>query len=308
MSIYSAYGLTIKSDLLLPELRSGNKEDTIDLYIKQGSIPLPKLQPTPIQRQGVTACFGGDAKRPYLHWSGVATFYVPSKNTLIVQPEKADIEPELLNLYILSEALGLILYQQGYLLLHGSAIKVKGKVVVFAGAAGAGKSTTAAAFARLGYPILGDDMVAMKLAPGGKVMVYPGYPQVKVWSPTVQGLNLQGENLAVLFPGSKKQLLRPRKFLTEPCVLAHCFILSSGDRLHLSPLKGQQALMSFMKYFPCPGQMLEGGAWENYNRQCLQLMKLIPLWQLQRPNDFKILKKFVVWLIRKMAREESPKH
>ncbi|MEM9275138.1 MAG: hypothetical protein AAGA80_19560 [Cyanobacteria bacterium P01_F01_bin.143] len=302
MPLYSAYGLTIKSDFLLPELLPG--EGKIDLHIHQGKIQAPKLEPTNIKRQGVSSYFGGNDRAAYLHWPDVATFCAQDGRYLTVQPERDELESRYLNLYILSEALGMILYQRGYLLLHGSAVKVKGKAVIFAGAPGAGKSTMAAAFSRLGYPLLGDDMVAVKFTTEGQVMVYPGFPQIKIWSPTVQGLKLKSEALSPLFSGSHKKLLRPRRFLPEPLPLARCFILSRGEKLQLSSLEGHKALMSLFRFFSCPGQMLVGESLDTYRQLCLELTKIVPIYALKRPDNFRVLNKFVNWLIEEMKKKQ----
>ena len=301
MSLYSAYGLTIKSDFLLPELLPG--VGIINLHVQKDKIQVPALEETSIKRQGVSAYFGGNDQTAYLHWPEVASFFAQDGKYLTVQPAKDELDSSYLNLYLLSEALGMILYQQGYILLHGSAVKVKGKAVIFAGAPGAGKSTMAAAFSRLGYPILGDDMVAMKLTPQGQVIVYPGFPQIKIWSPTVQGLKLQSETLSPLFSGSHKKLLRPQKFRPEPIPLAACFMLSRGEKLELNSLEGQKALMSLFRFFSCPGQMLVGESLDNYRQQCLALTKIIPILELKRPDNFSVLRKFVNWVIKSSKTE-----
>lgn len=302
MSLYSAYGLTIKSDFSLPELLPGSGK--INLHIQKDKIQVPTLEETSIKRQGVASYFGGNDQTAYLHWSEVATFFAQDGQYLSVQPVKDEIDSSYLNLYLLSEALGLILYQRGYILLHGSAVKVKGKAVIFAGAAGAGKSTMAAAFSRLGYPILGDDMVAMKLTSDGQVMIYPGFPQIKIWSPTVRGLNLKSETMSPLFSGSHKKLLQPQKFRSQPLPLARCFMLSRGEKLTVTSLEGQKALMSLFKFFPCPGQILTGESLDNYRQQCLDLTRIIPMFELKRPDNFRVLKKFVNWLIKSMKEEQ----
>jgi len=301
MPIYHAYGLNIQSDFSLPKLVLG--EGKINIHITKGKIKTPKLEATPIQRQGINCYFGGNHSVAYLHWPGVGTFLAEEGKKLIVEPEKEELDPKFLNLYILSEALGLMLFQQGYILLHGSGVKVKGRAVIFAGAAGVGKSTLAAAFSRLGYPILGDDLVAMKLTENGQVMVYPGFPQVKVWSPTVEGLKLNSETLSPLFDGSSKQFLHPQKFLPQPLPLEYCFILSRGNKLKLIQMNRQEALISLMRFFPCPGQILNEDSLEPYYQQCLQLTQLIPILKLELPNDFTMLNKFVNRLIRSMGKK-----
>lgn len=69
--------------------------------------------------------------------------------------------------------------------LHASAVIIKGTAVLIMGVSGAGKSTTAAAFASLGYPVLTEDLAALTIADGG-VLVQPGYPRIRLWSRSVE--------------------------------------------------------------------------------------------------------------------------
>ena len=298
MQTYQAYGLKIQSEFTLPELITGVGEP--EIFIRKGTVNPPELVETNIQRQGKTAYFGGNINSAYLQWQGVGNFLAQDGHTLIVDPEENQVDSQLLNLYILSEALGLILHQRGFFLLHASAVKVGEQAIIFAGAPGAGKSTTAAAFSQQGYPVLGDDMVAMKLEANGKVMVYPAFPQVKIWQQSVRGLNYDTSDLQPLFTGSQKQVVRNHEnFPTQPLPLAHTFVLEKGRPLALKRLKGQRALMSLMRFFPCPGQLLTGEDLEKHLQSATQVVHQVPMWKIRRPNNFVVLQK----LVKKLAKQ-----
>src|SRR4028118_942764 len=122
MFFYQTYGVNIHSDFPLTELLQGGEKR--DIYIQKGKLKSPPLEPTSINRQGIEASFGGTPQEAYLRWQGIVTLLAKDGNILIVDPDSDNIDPQLLNLYILSEALGLILYQRGLFLLHASAIKI----------------------------------------------------------------------------------------------------------------------------------------------------------------------------------------
>src|SRR5262249_31080406 len=63
------------------------------------------------------------------------------------------------------------------------------------GLPGAGKSTTAAALARQGHPVLSDDIVALSEQEGA-FLAQPGYPRLRLWPESVQALS----NAASAFP------------------------------------------------------------------------------------------------------------
>jgi hypothetical protein len=76
---------------------------------------------------------------------------------------------------------------RGLVPLHSSAVVIDDRAVLFAGAAGVGKSSTAAAFATLGLPVLSDDVVVVADA-ADDVIAHPACPRVSVWADSAQGL------------------------------------------------------------------------------------------------------------------------
>jgi hypothetical protein len=295
MFFYQTYGVNIHSDFPLTELLQGG--NGADIYIQKGKLKPPPLEPTSINRQGIEALYSGTTHEAYLQWQGIATLLAKDGTTLIVDPDSDDIEPQLLNLYILSEALGLILYQRGLFLLHASAVKIGQQVVIFAGPPGAGKSTTAAAFARCGYTVLADDMVAMSLDSAGKAMVYPGFPQIKIWPSAVKGLGYNPSSLPPLFSGSRKRVLRQKEnFPVEPFPLAHVFILEEGANLKIIKMAKMEAFFSLSRFFPLPSDLLQGTALEHHFQQCVQLTGELDIWKVENPKNFDELEKLVRWV------------
>ena len=301
MFFYQAYGLNIHSQFFFPELsqfpKVQNRGEERDIYIRKGKIEPPILEATSIQRQGIEALFGGNIQEAYIKWQGVATLLAKDGYTLIVDPESHNIDPQLLNLYILSEALGLILYQRGLFLLHASAVKIGEQVVIFAGPPGAGKSTTASAFAQGGYTVLADDMVAIKLDATGKAMVVPGFSQIKIWPSAARGLGYNLSALPTLFPGSRKRVIRQTEnFPIEPFPLARIFILEEGANFKITPMEGTDAFFNLARFFPLPSAILQGNARERHFQECIQLLNQVDIYKLENTKDFQTIKELVNWV------------
>lgn len=292
MYYYQAYGQDIASEFHLPELISGGSGK--DLQIRKGKIDLPELNETIIGRQGLKSFFGGTFNEAYMCWQGLGKFLAKDGCELIVESLGDDIPPEFLNLYILSEALGMVLHQKGLFLLHASAIQVGNSAIVVIGNPGAGKSTTAAAFAQRGHAVLTDDMVALQVQAGHTPQVIPGFPQIKIWSSSVEGLNYDANNLQVLFPGSTKQVIRqPEGFPLQPIPLSKIYFLSKGEEFKIEPMNQSEALLAFTRYFSCPYDLLQGEAHKNHFQQCGCLLEKVPVFQIQRPNSFEILDRWI---------------
>lgn len=89
--------------------------------------------------------------------------------------------------YLLGPVFGFLLRLRGTICLHGSAVAVAGEALALVGPAGSGKSTTAAAFAQLSYPVLTDDITTLEENRGG-FLVRPGPPRLCIWPDSVSAL------------------------------------------------------------------------------------------------------------------------
>jgi hypothetical protein len=79
----------------------------------------------------------------------------------------------------------------GFLTLHGAAVKTPGGAVGFLGAAGAGKSTLAAAFVARGFPLICDDTLIFSRQ-DGHLFAVPAYPGLRLWEDSWSLLNQDG--------------------------------------------------------------------------------------------------------------------
>lgn len=84
-----------------------------------------------------------------------------------------------LDSYFVGPVLGCMLRLLGVVCLHASVINLDNRAVIIAGKKRGGKSTTAAAFARLGYKVLADDLavVTPKIS---EFQIEAGYPKVRL--------------------------------------------------------------------------------------------------------------------------------
>jgi hypothetical protein len=133
--------------------------------------------------------------------------------------------------YLLGPTLGFVLRLRGFTCLHASAIAVDGRSVALVGPPGSGKSTTAAAFARLGYPVLTDDVLAL-VDEGACFTAQPAYPRVRLWPESVASMFGSAEALPRIVPGWDKRFLdlngQGYRFQQAPLPLAAIYFL--GDR------------------------------------------------------------------------------
>jgi hypothetical protein len=109
--------------------------------------------------------------------------------------------------YLLGPIMGLLLRLRGSVCLHASAVNIVDHSIVFVGPEGAGKSTTAAAFAQRGFPVLSDDVVAL-FEREERFHVRPAYRRINLWPDSVKLLYGSPEALPRITPGWEKRCLK----------------------------------------------------------------------------------------------------
>lgn len=130
--------------------------------------------------------------------------------------------------YLLGPVMGFVLLLRGLVCLHASAIVVDGAAVAFAGPAGSGKSTTAAAFAARGFSVLAEDVVTLDDR-GESFFVRPAYPCIRLWPASAATLYGSRSALPPLTPNWDKCYLdlsqSAGRFESAPRRLAAIYLL-----------------------------------------------------------------------------------
>lgn len=197
MNSYRLYGLNIQSDLALPELLAGPALDAGEPDVRIDVSESVPLRPEGA-RVGEDGCWA-TPERFFLPVPDVADFLVERGRAITVYPATG-IDDASVRLYLLGSAIGALLIQRGYLVLHGNAIQIGEHCLICVGESGAGKSSLAAAFMQQGYRILADDVVPIT-ASGWAI---PGMPRIKLWQDAADGLGIATTGLRRIMPGMDK--------------------------------------------------------------------------------------------------------
>jgi hypothetical protein len=164
--------------------------------------------------------------------------------------------------YLVGPVLGVLLRLRGMVPLHASSVAIGEHAIAFAGPAGAGKSTAAAAFAQRGHRVVSDDVVVALLEKGEHFSVPPGYPRVNLWDDSVRGVLGEGSALPLISPGWDKRFLAldpSREFESRSLPLAAVYVLQKRDSGQCTPsvdsLAGAEAFVAilgntYMNYLP----------------------------------------------------------
>ncbi len=256
---YRVYGLEVVSSVAIPGLQPFSLSPTVlgTLYFEAGPAPdwvtAATAQPATVLSQRGSATESTDPTFVLTRRAGACFFLDYSDGTRFAVTADANrvwghYEPPLteadLATYFLGPVLGFILRLRLQTPLHASSVEICGKGIALCGDAGAGKSTTAAALALLGVPVLAEDITPLREVDGAFYAI-PGYPRVCLWPESVAHLFGSPDALPQLTPVWDKRFLAldgsGAHFRSTPLPLALIYLFSQRQSVaaprieHASP-------------------------------------------------------------------------
>jgi len=264
---YRAYGLNLEANCSLPGLLAVPPGPRPDARILAGSVP-PALAAmseqwyasAPHQPGGEPGlqvrCDARHQSFLFRYCDG-AEFCVHPESGQIWADWAGRLALEDTATYVLGPVLGFLQRWRGITCLHASAVALGRGAIALVGPTGAGKSTTAAALARAGCPVLADDATALAETAAG-FAVQPAYPRLRLWADAVNLLYGRPDALPRLVPNHPswdKRFLDVSQtgsggFQTEPLPLRALYLLA-GRRAEataprLEAIAPQRALLELI--------------------------------------------------------------
>ena len=236
---YKVFGLKIVCDIELPELMEDTSREVPDVTINKDHLldiwlgTVKNKQVFIVERNLIMF------KVPEL-----AIFRIQDGNRINYSP-LIEGNNDQIRLYILGTCMGALLNQRNMLPLHGSAVAINGKAYAIVGDSGAGKSTLASALINKGFPLLTDDVIALKNNKDGHPLVLPAYPQQKLWENSLKEFKIDSSNLSPLFERETKFAVPIRdQFFNKPLPLAGIFelVTCEGEKVKLDSMNPLERL------------------------------------------------------------------
>lgn len=237
---YHAFGLRIETNREVPGLTPAVTFGTPDAQVWLGSLPqefgrldeissnspMSGFEPDDASERWVTVWKHADFFR--LRYTDGTEFFIDRTGTQIwaIWPRELTLADTAT--YLLGPIMNVVLRLRGTIALHASAVRIGDVAVALVGPEGAGKSTTAASFAMAGFPVLTDDIAAIKDG-GDAFHIIPAYPRIRLWPRSVEMLFGSAEALPRLTPGWDKRYLQldniTHQFEPEAVPLAAIYFL-----------------------------------------------------------------------------------
>jgi hypothetical protein len=267
---YRLYGLTLFSDECLPALEPFSEDSgPADVRLELRSVPdwvrlartlrshrVHQLEAIPQANDPalvVTSC--GEGFFWSLSYSDGTEFMTDAAARRLWGRWKQPCTKEDFATYLLGPIMGFVLRCKGVTPLHASAVCIGGNAILFCGAAQTGKSTTAAALGLRGWPVLCEDIAALKLR-DNHYWVEPGYPRVCLWPDSVERLMGRSDAFPLLTPNWEKRYLPldgvRASFERERRSLEAIYLLAPGTEgnalPHVEKLTPKQALLELLPH------------------------------------------------------------
>jgi hypothetical protein len=284
MYSYSAYGLAVASTLPLPELiernggdHNGKGERRPDVSVRLDAVsaatfPLPENQIAGWVERDEACMFVPEVGRMLIRHG----------REIVFDPHNG-LDESVMRLFILGPGLGVLLHQRGFLVLHASAVVADGQAVAFIGEKGQGKSTMAGAMARRGFSLLADDIVAIDVDATPQPLVYPGFPQIKLWPEAAAELGVNAAELPRIRPEIDKVGRRmEERFFSDAAPLGKIFVLADGDHDSIQSLPPQHVFMNLIHNCYTYSMLKQSGTQATHFRQTIRLAGKVPVMNLVR--------------------------
>ena len=278
---YRHSGLVVRSDIPLPEweaFRATGPDTESDVLIRLED-PVASVEERLPQVDGNGIVFSV---------AGIGRWCIAGGNRILITPVANAGVPEL-RLFTLGSAWGALGYQRGLTMLHGSAVRVKDRTLLFCGTQEQGKSTIAAALVARGGTLVADDLARVDPPAGeGRALAWPSSTRMKLWREAVAHFGWD-DRIAQRdhFRDDKFHLALGSVAGCEPGALHAIIVLVWGEQVRLDRLTGGDAVGQVLQASCYRPDMLEAmdltGA---YAAQVARIVGATPVWRLTRPRDF----------------------
>ena len=283
---YKSYGKIIKSEIEISEFIVNDYviDDNVDIVVKQGSMP-EKIKK---QRDEENIARFYDGNEIWFYIKNVGTYYIKDAKTILVEPEEGYIFNDL-KAFLIWRSMAACLLQKDIVTIHGSAVIINEKAVIFTGRSGSGKSTLTAAFRKDTYKFLSDELCVLSIDEDQYPIVNPGYPQQRLAKNTLEGLGFNCNDFIISKESNQMYSVPANNdFVNTPIKLAAIIEIEPCDdieNVEIEELEGTSKLMGMLKNVYMYWCTKYTGFRKSYYKQCINLAQNVRFLKLKRPKN-----------------------
>ncbi|WP_053984373.1 phosphoenolpyruvate carboxykinase (ATP) [Niameybacter massiliensis] len=279
---YKVYGLTIESEIEIPEFLMDESEEksTDKVYIRRRIMSANIKHAIHHGRKSYMS-----PQDIWFNIPNVATYRITKGNHISYEPCKG-CDKQLLKIFLMCSCLGFIMIQRKKVAIHGGTVVMRDKAIVITGDRGAGKSTLTTALRQKGYKFLTDDVAATTLK--DTLLVQCGFPYQKLCEDTMNKLGYDKMAYTSFEGDNKVKYIVPafEDFQEVDTPLqAICEVVPSDvEQVGIEMIKGQEKLQYIMKNVYRAEFLPSLGLAPEYFKQCVEIAKHVQFYKIKRPR------------------------
>lgn len=293
---YKVFGLAVQSVFELPELISIDRPSIVNIYIKYGEVLGPPIEISE-ERLAKSAIFFSP-NFYYLNMGHIA-------KVLLIHDKFSTIT---IDLYMEEHANSMLAWLYGSVLtaalqlhnrfaLHASAVQVDGKLSLFCGHSGIGKSTLAVQLGNRGYPLFSDDKCVLNW--NEAIRLYEAQPSlqiVRLWEDATDKLGEQeifDNPTPVVNKLDKFQyIINEENVMRDPVPIdrIHIILNSEEEEIRINELTGMKKIKAIQTQTHRKNYINGLGKTKVYWEFMDHLVKQVPVFVVRRPNGTPIEK------------------
>jgi hypothetical protein len=288
---YAVHGLTIASELELPELEllTGDLSVPADVKVRVGRL----LSAAGAPANGLDFVTTERGELLALPDRGGQIVVGPECQVTVEIADHADAA--LARLFLFGSVFGLICHRRGLLPLHASAVAIGSKAIAFCGAPGMGKSTLAAFCVDAGARLVADDILVVGVDSRNRAMANPGMPKLKLWRDALELLEQNTEGMTRDWARAEKfHVAAGEHMVAEPVQLTQVFVLEVDENAgagRITPLSGGAAVAELIQHTYRPEYLDRAHRRAPHFAECARLAGLMKVASLKRRRDTGSLRK-----------------
>lgn len=271
---YRLFGVSVLSEVPLPELVADDAPDSPDIRIRLATI---------VEQPEAPAGLHVDGDKTLLVIPKVGRFLARAGLELLVEPA-AGVSSRNLRLYLLGSAFAAILHQRSLLPLHANAVVIEGRAIGFMGHPGAGKSTLAAWFHDRGFDVLADDVCVVTPRLDGRPLAHPGIPRLRLWREALEAGGRDASAYERSFDDMDKYTVPTDLERVLPAVpLSHLYLLEkTADAPSVTRLEGAAAVEAMIANTYRGAYVRLMGLTRQHLLACAELARTVPVFRARR--------------------------
>lgn len=276
---YKIYGLSVESEIEIPELILNDEVRNIDVKILRNKIS------DYIKKEIVNGkTRGGSKDLIWFYKENAGIFCIKNGTEIIVEDVDKSIDINK-KFYLIEISFSFLMMQRNMVVLHGSSTVIGDKSIVAVGKCGAGKSTLVNELIKRKYKFLADDVVAISIS-DNIIKSQPSYPQRRLCKDIIIRSGYDINNcIRVNKKKDKYAIINKEDFVKDGTCIGSIIEIEehSGDSVILEKITGNEKIKLLLDNI-YNAKYMEISLNDEYLTYLLKISSNVPFYKIKRPK------------------------